>query len=89
MPERRLFRRVLSLSAMIASISLATLVGAANGATSVRSSNGSGAHWGFLIAIAVAIIAFIGCGLFIVLRSRREYLAMEARKASRPPDEGV
>jgi uncharacterized membrane protein (DUF485 family) len=87
MPERRLFRRVFSLSAMIVSISFAALVGAANGATSVRSSNGSGAHWGFLVAIAVAVIAFIGCGLFIVVRSRREYLAMEARKASRPPDE--
>jgi uncharacterized membrane protein (DUF485 family) len=87
MSERRLFRRVLYLSAMIVSIAFAALVGAANGATSVTSSNGSGAHWGFLIAIAVAIIAFIVCGLFIVVRSRREYLAMEARKASRPPDE--
>ena len=87
MSEWRLPCQLLYLCAMIASISFDALVGAANGATSVTSSNGSGAHWGFLIAIAVAIIAFIVCGLFIVLRSRREYLAMEARKASRPPDE--
>lgn len=88
MPERRLFRRLLSLCAMIVSVVFATLVGAASGATSVTSSNG-GAHWGFLIAIGVGVAAFVIGGLFIALRSRREYLDMEARKASRPPDEEI
>jgi membrane associated rhomboid family serine protease len=86
MPELRLFRRSLSLCAMIVSTAFASLVGAANGATSVTSGNGE-MRWGFLIAIAVAILALIIGALFIIVRSRREYLAMKARKASRPPDE--
>ena len=87
MPERLLFRRVLYLCATIVATAFASLVGAANGATSVTSSSGRGANWGFLVAIAIAIVAFIACGLVIALRARREYLAMEARKASRPPDD--
>jgi hypothetical protein len=87
MPERILFRSVLYLCAAGVATAFASLVGAANGATSVTSGSGGGAHWGFLVAIAIAIIAFIACGLVIALRARREYLAIEARKASRPSDE--
>ncbi len=56
-------------------------------AVDVHGSTGSSAGWGFIVAIVVALIAFIVGGLFIVMRSRREYLAMERRKALRPPDE--
>ncbi|MGI8857769.1 MAG: hypothetical protein ACR2JW_18695 [Thermomicrobiales bacterium] len=77
---------LLSLGVMMFSVVCATLVGAASGATSVTSRSGGGARWGFLIAIAVGVAAFVIGGLFIALRSRREYLAMEAQKASRSPD---
>ena len=56
-------------------------------ATSVRSGGSSGAPWGLVLAVGAAVVAFIACGLVIVLRSRREYLAMMAREASRKRDE--
>ena len=52
-------------------------------ATSVRSGGGGGAPWGLVVAVGLAIVAFVACGLIIVLRSRRDYLAMMAREAAR------
>ncbi len=87
MNVRRSCYRLLSLCAvMMLSVAFAAFVGAANGAPSVTSRSG-GAHWGLLIAIAVGVAAFVVSGLFIIVRSRREYLDIEARKASRPPEE--
>ena len=56
-------------------------------ATSVRSGGSGGAPWGLVLAVGLAIVAFIACGLVIVVRSRREYLAMMAREAARKRDE--
>ena len=86
LPEERVLRRLFSPCALVFSIISTTLVRAASGTTSVTANNGGGARWGFLVAIFVAVIAFVGGGAFIVVRSRREYRAMEARKASQPPD---
>lgn len=85
-PEGRILRRLLCLCAMALSVAVAALVDAAGGATSVTSSSGGDARWGFLVAIAVAVAAFAVGGACIVVRSRREYLATEARKTERPPD---
>jgi methionine-rich copper-binding protein CopC len=51
-------------------------------ATSVRSGGSGGAPWGLLLAVGAAVVAFVACGLVIVVRSRREYLAMMAREAT-------
>jgi hypothetical protein len=56
-------------------------------AVDARGSNGAGAGWGFLVAIGLAIVAFLVGGVLIAVRARRDYLAMEARRAARPPDE--
>jgi hypothetical protein len=58
-----------------------------NGSDSVGAGGGGAAPWGLLLGVAAAVAAFIICGLVIVMRSRREYLAMTAREASRQPDE--
>ena len=52
-------------------------------ASSVTTNTGSSAPWGFLLAIGAAIAIFIVAGVFIVLRSRREYLDEQARNAAR------
>ena len=57
-------------------------------ATSVKGGTGGSAPWGFLLAIFAAIAIFIVAGIFIVLRSRREYLDEQARKAAMPQDDG-
>lgn len=87
MPDRRLFRAALPVCAMMASTTCATFVGAANESPSATSSNSGGGSWGFFVALAIALIAFIACGAIIALRARREYLTIEARKAHRQPDE--
>jgi Na+/melibiose symporter-like transporter len=62
---------------------------AATGApASVKGGAGGSAPWGFLLAIFAAITIFIIAGVFIVLRSRREYLDEQARKAAMPRDDG-
>jgi uncharacterized membrane protein len=73
---------------------------AANGATiavpsptatgasaSVKASRGGSARWGFVLAIVAAIAIFLVGGLFVVLRSRGEYLDEQARKANMPQDD--
>jgi uncharacterized membrane protein (DUF485 family) len=53
-------------------------------ASSITTTSGSSAPWGLLLAICAAVAIFVVAGIFIVLRSRREYLDEQARKAAMP-----
>ena len=55
-------------------------------ASSITTNTGSSAPWGLVLAIVAAIAIFIIGGIFIVLRSRREYLDEQARKTAMPRD---
>lgn len=61
--------------------------GTANGTTAVTATTGSGTPWSVVLAAFLAILAFVIGGLFILVRSHREHLAIEARQASPQPDE--
>ncbi|MCA1669417.1 MAG: hypothetical protein LC793_18885 [Thermomicrobia bacterium] len=54
---------------------------------SVKTSTGGGARWGFLLAIFAAFAIFVVGGLFVILRSRSEYLDEQRRKATMANDE--
>ncbi|MHB8645391.1 MAG: hypothetical protein ACYDAR_06340 [Thermomicrobiales bacterium] len=56
-------------------------------ATSVTTSTGGGAPWGFLLAIFAAIAILVVGALFVVFRARGEYRDEQARKARLPPDD--
>jgi H+/gluconate symporter-like permease len=56
-------------------------------ASSIKAHTGGSAPWGFVVAIVAAIVIFIVGGLLIVLRSRREYLDEQARKAALSRDD--
>ncbi len=61
--------------------------GASGTGAATSSGKGGGTPWALLVAVLAAVAAFIVGGFFIAVRSRREYLDMEARKAARPSDE--
>jgi uncharacterized membrane protein (DUF485 family) len=61
-----------------------TASGSVVGAAAVKGGTGGSAPWGFLLAIFAAVAIFIVAGIFIALRSRREYLDEQARKAAMP-----
>lgn len=86
-------RGMLSFAVIILSLAIGIVVAASgevvtpsptatSTASSIKSNTGGSAPWGFVVAIVAAIAIFIAGGLLIVLRSRREYLDEQARKAA-------
>ena len=96
--RRRAARGTAALAVIILALGSGALVAASGGAvtasptatgatSSIKANTGGSAPWVFVLAIVAAIAIFILGGLFIVLRSRSDYLAEQARKAAKVGDD--